>query len=317
MPGVSSLPTYAVVSPVRDEAEHLARTAEALLGQTHRPAAWVIVDDGSSDDTPAIAARYAAAHDWIEVVSAEDRHERARGAPIVRAFNRGRRALTVEPDVLVKLDGDVYLPPHYFDWVCHVFARDPRAGIVGGVTYVPSADGRWQRDSVNLDTLRGVAKAYRVACLDDIGGLPESMGWDGIDEFAARARGWHVHVLTELSILHYRPRGARQRWWKARWEEGRANHYMGYRPAFLAVRAVKQMLVQSPPLLGGLVLATGFAWSSLTRRPRHADAKAVELLRADQSRRLRLLARGRTRSDAAPLPGGGPAYSATDPHGQR
>ena len=44
------------------------------------------------------------------------------------------------------------------------------------------------------------------------------MGWDGIDEMAARARGWQVVVATELQILHFNVRGSRQKWWLARWE---------------------------------------------------------------------------------------------------
>ncbi len=312
------LPDYAIVSPVRDEAEHLARTAEALLGQTHPPRAWVIVDDGSTDGTRGIAEGYAAAHRWISVVDADGAgHERARGAPIVRAFKRGLRELGEPPEIVVKLDGDVYLPPQYFDWVCRVFADDDRAGIAGGVALVPGADGRWRLDAVNLDTLRGVAKAYRTAFLDEIGGLPESMGWDGIDEYAAKARGWRVHVLTELPILHYRRRGARQPWWRSRWEEGRANRFMGYRWSFMLVRVAKQMIVQHPPVLGGLVLGASFVWASLTRRPRYPDALARDALRADQGRRLRLLARGRTAGDSTPLPGGGPAYTATTPSGTR
>src|SRR4051794_26132847 len=305
------LPRYAVISPVRDEAAHLARTAEALLAQTHRPSTWVIVDDGSTDSTRAIADDYARRHDWIRVIGAPADHRRARGAPIVRAFKAGLATVQDPPEIVVKLDGDLYLSPQYFAWVCRVFADDARAGVVGGRSFVPAGDGRWRADNRYVDSVPGVAKAYRRAFLDEIGGLPESMGWDGIDEFAARARGWNVHVLTELQILHYRPRGARQRWWRARWGEGRANHFMGYRWSFLAVRAVKQMLVQRPPILGGLVLSAGFVTAAVPRRPRVDDAAAVALLRADQSRRLRLLARGRTTSPADGSLGQGPAYTAT------
>ena len=77
MPG--ALPTYAVVTPVRDETEHFARTAESIIAQTHRPQQWVIVDDGSTDGTREIAERYAAAHDWIDVVERTG-HTSARAA---------------------------------------------------------------------------------------------------------------------------------------------------------------------------------------------------------------------------------------------
>jgi biofilm PGA synthesis N-glycosyltransferase PgaC len=88
-------PTYAVITPVRDEAEHFARTASSLVGQDHRPEQWVIVDDGSTDSTRKIAESFAADHDWITVVSSGERHERARGAPIVQAFEIGDRKSVV------------------------------------------------------------------------------------------------------------------------------------------------------------------------------------------------------------------------------
>jgi poly-beta-1,6-N-acetyl-D-glucosamine synthase len=290
MPG--ALPTYAVVTPVRDEADHFGRTAESLVAQTHRPLQWVVVDDGSTDGTREIAERYALRHHWIEVISAASEHERARGAPIVRAFQRGFDTLGQRPDVVVKLDGDLFLPPHYFEWVAATFARDPRAGIVGGVALIPE-DGRWVPERGNILNVNGVAKAYRVACLDDIGGLRPSMGWDGIDEYGARARGWNVRVLTELTLLHYRPRGSKQKPLKARWEEGRGNAYMGYLPSWLLVRAAYRSFVEKPPIVGGLALLAGYTWARIRRLPQIDDEAAREELRAEQRARLKGLLRGR------------------------
>lgn len=309
----AALPSYAVVSPVRDEAEHFRRTAESLVAQTHRPVAWIVVDDGSTDDTRKIAAAYAVENDWIKVVEASERHERARGGPIVRAFNRGLQEVPAGTEIVVKLDGDLFLPAHYFAWVARVFADDPRAGVAGGIALVPDGAGGWRPQPRRQEGVEGVAKAYRVACLDDIGGLPDTMGWDGIDEFSARARGWNVRVLTELHILHYRRRGARQPWWSARWEEGRANYFMGYRWDFFAVRAAYRMLVEHPPLLGGMVTGLAFAWCAVRSTPRTPDRSARELLRSEQRRRLRgLLTRGGAVAERPqPLEGGGPAYTMT------
>ena len=310
MPG--ALPTYAVVTPVRDEADNFARTAESIVAQTHRPLQWIVVDDGSTDGTRELAERYALRHHWIEVISAESAHARARGAPIVRAFQRGCDALRERPEVVVKLDGDLYLPPHYFGWVAATFAREPRAGIVGGVALIPEA-GRWVLERGNQLSVNGVAKAYRVACLDDIGGLRPSMGWDGIDEYGARARGWHVRALTELTLLHYKPRGSKQNALHARWEEGRGNAYMGYLPSWLVVRAVYRSLVEKPRLLSGLVLFAGYAWARIRRLPQIDDRAARAELRAEQRARLTGLLR-RKRTPALPeADGGGPAYWATGP----
>jgi glycosyltransferase involved in cell wall biosynthesis len=178
---------YAVVMPVRDEAAFLAGTARCLLDQDRRPAEWVIVDDGSADATGAIADALAAEHAWIHVVHRERAATRERGGPIVRAFEAGRAALRADVDVVVKLDGDLHLPAHYFAWVMDVFEQDPRAGVVGGTLFVLE-EGRWVPDKVGRHTVHGAVKAYRTACLADIGGLRQTMGWDGIDEYGARAR---------------------------------------------------------------------------------------------------------------------------------
>lgn len=270
------------------------------------PQEWIIVDDGSTDGTRRLADDFAAHHEWARVIGTDGHHDRARGRPIVRAFTQGRAQLAHRPQVVVKLDADLFLPPHYFDWVAQVFERDPRAGIVGGVAYVHDG-GRWVQDGP-ADNVNGVAKAYRSDCLDDIGGLQPSMGWDGIDEYAARARGWSVHVLTELSILHFRRRGSKQTWYAARWEEGRGNHFMGYLGSWMLVRAGYRMAVERPPLIGGLVLLMGFVTGRLTRRPQVQDRAAREELRREQRIRLRALVRGRRLRRSSQLDGGGPAF---------
>ena len=299
--------SYAVVSPVRDEERFLGLTARSLIGQSVRPRQWVIVDDGSVDETAAIAARLAAEHDWISLVRRPRRTTRERGGPIVRAFQDGLGRLTGRADVVVKLDGDLQLPGHYFEWVLDVFAREPRAGIVGGTVYVPDGD-RWVPDAVGRHTVHGAIKAYRRDCLEEMGGLHESMGWDGIDEYAARSRGWRVLPLTELSVLHYKPRGSKQNWRRARWEEGRGARYMGYAWQGIVVRVAYRCVRERPPVLAGLVLGAGYVWATLRRTPRCPDDAAVGLLRAEQADRLARLLRGG--GDLAPdrPAGGGPAF---------
>ncbi len=298
-------PPYAVVSAVKDESDHLARTIESVAAQTHRPAQWVIVDDGSSDGTRAIAESYAERHPWISVVSGPG-GDRARGAPVVRAFQRGQAELTEPHEFVVKLDGDLFLPAHYFEWVAATFAREPRAGIVGGRVFIH--DGReWVPEHVGRHTVHGAIKAYRRSCLEEIGGLRASMGWDGIDEYGAKARGWRVMPLSELHVLHYARRGSKQHWVRARLEEGRGVHFMGYLPSFVLVRAAYRMVVEPPRVVGGLMLLAGYARAALTRLERVDDPAAVEALRREQRGRLRRLLSGGAVEPDRPE-GGGPSF---------
>jgi glycosyltransferase involved in cell wall biosynthesis len=278
------------------------------VAQTYLPSACVIVDDGSTDATPEIVSEYAAEYPWIRLIRSSLQGRRVRGSRIVEAFNLGRSELRERPDVTVKLDGDLYVPPHYFAWVTEVFARVPAAGLVGGICLVWDGTA-WVPEKAARHTVLGAFKAYRTACLDDIGGLQPSMGWDGIDEYAARARGWSVQVLTELSILHFKERGSAQMWWRARWEEGVGNAFMGYRLDFVMLRATYRGLVESPRVLSGLALLSGFVWARTTRKPQVPDFEARSELRKEQSVRIRALLRGaRAPSLIPPLSEGGPAF---------
>jgi glycosyltransferase involved in cell wall biosynthesis len=64
---------YVLISPCRNEAEYMRQTLDSVISQSVRPAKWIIVDDGSTDNTPKILAEYREKHDWIEIVTRRDR----------------------------------------------------------------------------------------------------------------------------------------------------------------------------------------------------------------------------------------------------
>ncbi len=160
--------------------------------------------------------------------------------------------------------------------------------------------------------MHGAIKSYRRACLEDIGGLRESMGWDGIDEYGARSRGWRVLPLSELTVLHYKPRGSKQHWRRARWEEGRGARYMGYGWHGIALRVAFRAVRERPPILAGLTLGAGYGWATVRRAPRCDDHRAIELLRREQAARFWTLLRGGGDLRPDRLEGGGPAFWALD-----
>src|SRR5579871_3181555 len=86
--GSSGFPVYVLVTPARNEAQFIGLTIEAVAAQTVLPRKWAIVSDGSTDGTDEIVLRYAAQHDWIELVRLPVRAER-HFAGKVMAINAG------------------------------------------------------------------------------------------------------------------------------------------------------------------------------------------------------------------------------------
>ncbi|HVB56388.1 MAG TPA: glycosyltransferase family A protein [Candidatus Acidoferrales bacterium] len=104
-----------VITPVRDEGVYLKFTIESMIAQTIRPAEWVIVNDGSTDNTGTIIDEYAHQHPWIRAVHWQNCGCRKADGGIVGASNDGYRAASSKGwEFIVKLYGDLTVQPDYF-----------------------------------------------------------------------------------------------------------------------------------------------------------------------------------------------------------
>ena len=92
---MSSALSYAVVTPVRNEADNILRLAEALARQSRLPTSWIIVDTGSTDQTPVIVDDLARAHSWIETRSLD-----RRPSSFVADQSRGRSSSALQPPLI-------------------------------------------------------------------------------------------------------------------------------------------------------------------------------------------------------------------------
>src|SRR2546426_9059646 len=105
--------TYVLITPARNEAKFIELAIKSVVGQTVRPAKWVIVSDGSTDGTDNIVSKYAAQHKWIELVRIPERSER-HFAGKVDAFNAGySRVKDLKYEVIGNLDADVSFDEDY------------------------------------------------------------------------------------------------------------------------------------------------------------------------------------------------------------
>jgi biofilm PGA synthesis N-glycosyltransferase PgaC len=286
------MPTYCIVSPVRDEILYAARTLDSVVAQTILPDLWVIVDDGSTDGTSALLREYEARYPFIKVVTRTNRGMRRVGGGVVEAFYEGWAiAQPMRFDFLSKLDLDLDLPRTYFADLLEIMAADPRLGTVSGKAYYPGHsnpegrfDGELISENIGDDVSLGMAKFWRRECFEQIDGLIAQVLWDGIDCYKARMNGWKAYSTDRPSLrfIHLRPMGSshkgiitgRQRWGSGHW-------IMGSLPLFVVVTSINRMRYR-PYVTGGIAMLFGYLKAATQKTPQLQDKRFRRHLRRYQ-----------------------------------
>lgn len=280
--------SYALVTPARNEHDNLRHVADSIIAQDHRPAWWIIVDDGSDDGMDVVAHELARHHDWIVVTETGESEAdlamgRLRGRDLL-AFHRGLSALPAAVDVFVKVDADTSFNADYFRRLLECFEQQPDLGIAGGSCY-ELVDGNWERIKVSDKHPRGASRAYRWALLGDVFALEPELGWDGVDEVMAELRGYRTAAIREIGFRHHRKVGERDGRLRAGTALGRQAWYMGYRPSYLVLRA----LYRARENAASLAMVGGYAWAAASGAPQCPDPTITGRVRERQ--RLRVVVR--------------------------
>jgi poly-beta-1,6-N-acetyl-D-glucosamine synthase len=286
-----------VVVPFLNEERYLGELLRSIGEQARPPDQLLLVDDGSDDGSPAIAAQFAARHSYARVLRRPQRkvgYDRlARGAALA-AFEWALRSVQQPWDVAGKLDADLRLPPSTLATLERELIADPRLGIVGTYLLERGPDGVPVRHRCPHDHVNGATKFYRRECHEQISPLPALLGWDTIDEIRARLRGWITRSvdLPEGDPLHLRPMGAHDGLLRGHRRWGICAYTYGEHPLHILAVAV-QRLADRPPLLGSVNYILGWMMAGLRRMPR-AEPELREYVARDTRRRVlrRLLLRG-------------------------
>lgn len=260
----------------------MRQTLDSIVAQSLRPAKWVVIDDGSTDETPQILAEYASRYDWIEIVTRSDRGRRAVGPGVIDAFYAGFDTINLDDfRYLCKLDLDLEIPPAYFENVIAEMESNPRLANFSGKPYLREKDGKLTSERLGDENAVGQIKLYRITAFKEIGGFVRQVSWDGIDGHMCRMKGWIASSedRPELRFIHLRQMGSSQHsLWVGRLRWGFGKYFMGSAIYYVAAVAVYRML-EKPYIIGGWGILWGYLKAMFSGAPRFENREFRRFLR--------------------------------------
>ena len=199
-------PTIAVVITCYNKAPYVASALQAVLAQVHPADDIVFVDDGSTDDSVAIASEFATANPTLRM-------------RIIRQPNSGQPAharnagiATVQAELVVCLDADDSLSPLYLMAVAEAFEREPSIGLAypSGISFGDGALRPMPRepwDPARLAHTNYVmcVTAFRRTIWEQVGGYRTNVrGYEDWDFWIAASALGVRGAWIPLQLFHYR-----------------------------------------------------------------------------------------------------------------
>jgi len=222
-PAQGPWPLVSVVVCSYNGARTIRHTLEGLSRLDYPGYEVIVVDDGSTDATPQIAAEYD-----VRVISTENRG-------LSNARNTGWQAATGE--IVAYIDDDAYPDPHWLKYLVARFHNTQYVGV-GGPNVAPPGDGPIADCVANApggpvhvlisdweaEHIPGCNMAFRRSALAAVGGFDPRFRAAGDDVdicWRLQERGWEIGFHAAAMVWHHR-RNSIRAYWKQQQGYGKA-----------------------------------------------------------------------------------------------
>ena len=208
---IPSLPPVTVLMPVYNGARYVGDAIDSILRQTHEHFELLIIDDGSTDSTPAILDRYAARDARIRVL-----HQANIDQPAT--LNRGLELATY--DWVAIMDHDDVCLPGRLERELELLQREPEARLIGTWAVEINAAGRelrlrrhgptsvaefrkWDAEGRRVPLVHPSVLMHRPTILQ-LGGYDPDFSSAADSELWTRVARFHPIVVVPEPLILYR-----------------------------------------------------------------------------------------------------------------
>jgi poly-beta-1,6-N-acetyl-D-glucosamine synthase len=282
--------TYVVITPAYNEARYIEQVINSVVSLINLPKLWVIVDDGSTDQTAEVIKKHAVKHDWIKYIYRPKVSGQTYYGSNVYAILEGLKHVnTINYEYLAILDADIELCPDYYERVFENFKKYPELGIATG-TYLEKEGEDWIEARIDRRSTPKAIQVFRRQCYEQCGGyIPFKYGGeDSGMEIMARMKGWQTWSFNDVKVKHLRPVGTGdgRSLLKARYRMGFTDYSLATHPLFMLFKCMKRMFWERPYFLSSLARLSGYISAYLKNEERQLPFEAKDYVRSEQINRL-------------------------------
>ncbi|WP_319507160.1 glycosyltransferase family A protein [uncultured Methanolobus sp.] len=260
---------YILITPCKNEENHLLDLFNSLSAQTVRPLLWVIVDDGSTDSTPEMISQILSKNQWVLSLRLESK-KRDIGKHVYYVYNSGFnfsmeycRNNGMNYEYIGNIDADMVLnEDDYFQRMIDTFETNPKIGIMSSKVYSRSKNKLIEEnDKGNLPM--GSPRLWRKNCFNETDGYPLSYSADSVSNIIAKKKGWDLLTLDTIGATQARRTSSAGGLWKGYIIHGKSAYYRNYSFLFVVLKSFK--LCFNNPYYIGIAYFYGFLLSTLCK----------------------------------------------------
>ena len=275
---------YIIVTPCKNEGQNLPNLIESVTTQTIKPALWVIVDDGSTDNTPQILKEAEAKYGWIKSIRLDSTGKRDLGLHLANIVRKGFdiaieycKRNEINYKYLCILDADLILEPTFYENIIKEFEKNPKLGIAsGGTRHI--IGNRVVIAKLSPDEPSGGHMVIRKECFEQCEGIPISYAFDSVLKAKARLRGWETRRFEDFIVTEIRDVASVGGYWNGYFHKGKASYYLDLHPLHVFYRIVTYTIKRRPHYLG-IAYLLGYTHSILKKEGKISDKEVRQYFR--------------------------------------
>jgi glycosyltransferase involved in cell wall biosynthesis len=268
---------YIIITPAKNEEGNLPGLLASIRNQKSKPKIWVIVDDGSTDNTPNLIRQAESEDSWIHglfLSSAQSYNIEEHYADVCRYGFHYAIHLAENSNVffhyIALSDADMLYPENYFSSLIDFLETHQNFGIISGSLSIKDKNGIVYQESKVIpgnDHVLGTGRVWRLTTFNQTGGYLKVRAPDQVSTILALCRGWKTAQLPEIICFQTRDTGGKNTLWQGYFKRGQRLYYLTSN--FLSIgNMIFDILFisrQKNSLTKSLALFCGYCYSVISR----------------------------------------------------